>query len=71
MQPDEQQMSDNGFMNDEPELGAPAKDQPAHEALIDADPAEAPDIAEGLAAGLQRELDHTGNPNPRADESSS
>ena len=36
-------------------------DQPAHDALVSVDPAEAPDIAEGLAAGLQRELDQTGS----------
>jgi len=34
-------------------------DQPALEALVSVDPADAPDIAEGLAASLQRELDQT------------
>ena len=35
-------------------------DLPAAEALSDADPADAPDIADGIASALQRELDHTG-----------
>ena len=37
-------------------------DSPVLDALTDVDPADAPDIAEGLAAGLQRELDQTGSP---------
>jgi hypothetical protein len=39
-------------------------DSPVLDALADADPADAPDMAEGLAAGLQRELDQTGSPKP-------
>ncbi len=35
-------------------------DLPAAEALTQADPADAPDIADGMAAALQRELDQTG-----------
>ncbi len=35
-------------------------DQPALDALVSIDPADAPDIAEGIAASLQRELDQTG-----------
>lgn len=38
-----------------------ADDQPVLDALKESDPADAPDIAEGLAAGLQRELDETGS----------
>lgn len=34
-------------------------DEPALDALRVADPADAPDIAEGLASSLQRELDQT------------
>ena len=64
-------MGDNGFMNDEPEIHVPENDQPVHQALIDADPTDAPDIAEGLAAGLQRELDQTGDRNQSTDESAS
>lgn len=37
-----------------------ADDQPALDALVSVDPADAPDIAEGIAASLQRELDQTG-----------
>lgn len=35
-------------------------DQIAAEALAEVDPADAPDIADGIAASLQRELDTTG-----------
>lgn len=44
-------------------------DQTALDALASADAAEAPDIAEGLAAGLQRELDHTDSVAPDSRES--
>jgi hypothetical protein len=37
-----------------------ADDVPAAEALSNADPADAPDIADGVTAALQRELDQTG-----------
>jgi hypothetical protein len=37
-----------------------ADDVPAAEALSNADPTDAPDIADGIAAALQRELDQTG-----------
>ncbi len=46
-------------------------DQTVLDALAAADPADAPDIAEGLAAGLQRELDQTGAKEPDAGESDS
>ncbi len=58
-------MSDNANMADQPSaepiIEPIADDQPALEALSEADPADAPDIAEGIAAGLQRELDQTGD----------
>ena len=41
-----------------------AVDQTAAEALADADPADAPDIADGIASSLQRELDQTGTDGP-------
>lgn len=46
-------------------------DQTALDALASADAADAPDIAEGLAAGLQRELDQTSSPATDAGESTS
>jgi hypothetical protein len=46
-------------------------DQHAAEPLSEADPADAPDIADGVAAGLQRELDQTGAPRPDTAEPSS
>lgn len=62
-------MRDNGNMNHEPTTQAPDDDQPALDALAEADPADAPDIAEGVAAGLQRELDQTGAPGASSTES--
>ena len=59
-------MSDNTDMTQETPETPAADDRPALEALADADPADAPDIAEGIAAGLQRELDHTGAPGAEA-----
>ncbi len=55
-------MRDNATMTEGTPEDPIADDRPALEALVDADPADAPDIAEGLAAGLQRELDQTGTP---------
>ncbi|MEN8040372.1 MAG: hypothetical protein ABFR95_02615 [Actinomycetota bacterium] len=46
-------------MNDIPNDEEAPQDRPALEALATADPADAPDIAEGVAASLQRELDQT------------
>jgi len=46
-------------------------DQIALEALAEADPADAPDIAEGIAAGLQRELDPADAPPVDATETPS
>lgn len=55
-------MSDNGTMsNDKPEKGLDALEA----ALASADPAEAPEIAEELAAVLSEELEETvGNDDP-------
>ncbi len=53
------QMRDNATMTN-PEPPSPTVDDlPAAEALSEADPADAPDIADGIAAALQRELDQT------------
>lgn len=64
-------MRDNDPMNDELPEHPIADDRPALGALVDADPADAPDIAEGLAAGLQRELDQTGTSVSEAGEQDS
>jgi hypothetical protein len=49
-------------MNDSPPSEQAIDDQPASRALSEADPADAPDIADGITAALQRELDETGAP---------
>lgn len=64
-------MRDNAPMNDHTTDTPVPDDQPALEALADADPANAPDIAEGLAAGLQRELDRTSSVEENNEESDS
>ncbi len=53
-------MRDNGAMTTPTPPPAATEDQPAAEALAEADAADAPDIADGIAAALQRELDQTG-----------
>lgn len=53
-------MRDNGRMNTASQPELTSEDQVAADALADVDPAEAPDIADGIAASLQRELDATG-----------
>ena len=50
---------------------AATEDQPAAEALAEADAADAPDIADGIAAALQRELDQTGASDDSTGESNS
>ncbi len=55
-------MRDNAPMTDRTPDQQITDDSPVLDALADADPADAPDMAEGLAAGLQRELDQTGSP---------
>jgi hypothetical protein len=62
---------DNETMNDQSPPEPSPDDLPALDALAEADPADAPDIAEGVAAGLQRELDQTGSPDGAAAESPS
>lgn len=52
-------MRDNAGMSEHQAPEPVEDDQPALDALVSVDPADAPDIAEGLAAGLQRELDQT------------
>ncbi len=54
-------MRDNAGMSEHRVPEAAEDDRPAHDALVSVDPADAPDIAEGLAASLQRELDQTGS----------
>ncbi len=58
-------------MNDHLQPDEAADDQVALETLSEADPADAPDIAEGLAASLQRELDQTSGTGDAAVETSS
>lgn len=57
-------------MNEHPQPSSVADDQPAIDALGEADPADAPDIAEGIAAGLQRELDRSDAPTADTTETS-
>ena len=47
-------------MTDPTPPSSPVDDLPADDALSQADAADAPDIADGIAAALQRELDQTG-----------
>ncbi len=51
-------------MNEHNPAAPTEDDQTALDALVAADPADAPEIAEGLASGLQRELDQTGATDP-------
>ena len=53
-------MRDNAAMTTPTPRPATTEDQPVAEALAEADAADAPDIADGIAAALQRELDQTG-----------
>jgi hypothetical protein len=53
-------MRDNARMKEQRFPEPTTDDQPALDALVSIDPADAPDIAEGIAASLQRELDQTG-----------
>ena len=52
-------MRDNDNMNTASQPETTADDQIAADALADVDRADAPDIADGIAASLQRELDTT------------
>jgi hypothetical protein len=58
-------------MNEHLQPDTAADDEATLEALSDADPQDAPDIAEGLATSLQRDLDQTSGPGEAATESSS
>jgi hypothetical protein len=64
-------MRDNAGMTTSPPPQGAVDDQHAAEALSGADPADAPDIADGIASGLQRELDRTGTPRQDTAEPSS
>jgi|GEM_PF-4948877 len=58
-------------MNEQPPPDAVVDDETGIEALSEADPADAPDIAEKLATSLQRELDGTSGQRDEATEPSS
>jgi CTP:molybdopterin cytidylyltransferase MocA len=64
-------MRDNGLMNTASQPEPTVEDQVAADALADVDPADAPDIADGIAASLQRELDTTGADDDGPTESNS
>ena len=64
-------MRDNDRMNTTSEPDPTVEDQTAADALADVDPADAPDIADGIAANLQRELDTTGIDDERPTEPNS
>ena len=64
-------MRDNDEMKSQEPESHTIEDQNAADALTMSDPADAPDIADGIAAGLQRELDQTGTPQREAEESNS
>jgi hypothetical protein len=53
-------MRDNDQMNTASQPKPTVEDQIAADAFAEVDPADAPDIADGIAASLQRELDDTG-----------
>jgi hypothetical protein len=53
-------MRDNERMTTPSQPEPTVEDQIAGDALAEVDPADAPDIADGIAASLQRELDTTG-----------
>ena len=55
-------------MINSPQPDPTIEDQAATDALVDVDPADAPDIADAIAANLQRELDGIDNV-PRAQRS--
>jgi len=58
-------------MNTEAQKKSTADDQIAADALDEVDSADAPDIADGIAASLQRELDTTGTDGRNPTESNS
>jgi len=58
---------DNAHMHDQKPTEPVQDDQTALDALRSVQPDEAPDIAEGIAASLQRELDQTGDAAPAAE----
>lgn len=64
-------MRDNGVMTSPTPQPEATDDQTAEDALAASDPADAPDIADGIAAGLQRELDQTATPRDDPRESGS
>jgi len=64
-------MRDNGRMKTASQPEPTVEDQVAADVLADVDPAEAPDIADGIAASLQRELDATGADDEAPTESNS
>jgi hypothetical protein len=64
-------MRDNERMSTSSQPEPTIEDQIAADALAEVDPAEAPDIADGIAASLQRELDTTGEDDERPTESGS
>ncbi len=61
---------DNADMDDQKPTEPVQDDQTALDALSSVAPEEAPDIAEGIAASLQRELDQTGDATPAAEKNS-
>lgn len=61
---------DNASMHEQNSSDPVQDDQTALDALGSVDPDEAPDIAEGIAASLQRELDQTGDTTPEAEQES-
>ncbi len=62
-------MRDNARMSEHRAPEPTEDDKPALEALVSVDPQDAPDIAEGIAASLQRELDQAGT-SPGAEDMS-
>ena len=64
-------MRDNDNMNTASQPEPTGDDQIAADALADVDPADAPDIADGIAASLQRELDATSTDDAGPTESNS
>lgn len=63
-------MRDNDTMDNDRQQPHTQDTRTVLEALASSDPAEAPEIVEGLAAGLQRELDRTTNADGQRPESS-
>lgn len=64
-------MRDNDAMKSQEPESQIVEDQSAADALPMSDPADAPDIADGIAAGLQRELDQTGTAQRETEEPNS